>query len=292
MAGTTTNRRRKKKKSKKLLYGRLIALVLFVLLIVTVVGYLISQEIHRRWEARFESNTSVVFLLEDGSVVSNDVIYFDTVKYNQNDLSNFIDRTIGEYNKEHGEGEVQKDSLSIENNVASLILGYKDAKTYADFSGIELYMGTMPDAVKAGYDFQGKYAKIENGKAVECSLSEISSQKDLKVAIIKANTKIQVDGAICYISADNVAGYGKNWIVTKEGCDLLEVGNQQETEETATTDESETDSVDVSVDGNETETEEEETETGTDIIFDFGDSELPPAEDVTYSEVYTYIFYK
>ena len=296
MAKKTTNRR-KRKKSKKIIVGRSIALVLFLILVLTVVGYFIAKDLYQKWEARFDSNTSVVFLQEDGSVVSNDVIYFDTNIYNQTELGLFIEETIRTYNQEHGEGAVVKNSLTIENNVASLILVYKDADTYEDFSGIELFMGSVTEAVAAGYDFGGKFAKIVDGKAVECTKSDFVGDTELKVAIIKANTKIQIEGEILYISAENVMGYGKNWIVTKEGCDLLEVGNQLETEtgtDTNTDTEgltSETETSDISVDGNENLTEEEE-ESGTDIIFDFGDTELPPKEDETYTEVYTYIIYK
>ncbi|MBE5888286.1 MAG: hypothetical protein E7283_05540 [Lachnospiraceae bacterium] len=296
MAKKSTNRR-KRKKSKKIIVGRSIALVLFLMLILTVLGYFIAKDLYQKWEARFESNTSVVFIQKDGSVVSNDVIYFDTNIYNQTELGLFIEETISTYNKKHGEGAVVKNSLTIENNVASLILVYKDADTYEDFSGIELFMGSVTEAVAAGYDFGGKFAKIVDGKAVECTKSDFVGSTELKVAIIKANTKIQIEGEILYISAENVMGYGKNWIVTKEGCDLLEVGNQLETEtgtDTNTDTEgltSETENSDISVDGNENLTEEE-TESGTDIIFDFGDTELPPKEDETYTEVYTYIIYK
>ena len=285
MAKKATNRR-KKKKSKKIIVGRSIALVLFLILVLTVVGYFIAKDLYQKWEARFDSNTSVVFIQEDGSVVSNDVIYFDTNIYDQTELGLFIEETISTYNQEHGDDSVVKNSLSIENNVASLILEYKDADTYEDFSGVELFMGSITEAIAEGYSFHGKFAKIVDGKAVECSVSDFTGITDLKVAIIKANTKIQVEGEIMYISAENVMGYGKNWIVTKEGCDLLDVGNQMESESK----ESETDSVDGSVNGTELVTEEEET--STDIIFDFGDTELPPKEDETYTEVYTYIIYK
>ena len=293
MAKKTTNRR-KRKKSKKIIVGRSIALVLFLMLILTVLGYFIAKDLYQKWEARFESNTSVVFIQEDGSVVSNDVIYFDTSIYDQTELGLFIEETISTYNKKHGEGSVEKNSLTLENNVASLILEYKDAATYTDFSGIELFMGSVSEAVSEGYEFDGKFAKIVDGKAVECTKSDFVGNTELKVAIIKANTKVQIEGEILYISAENVMGYGKNWIVTKEGCDLLEVGNQLETE-TATdessgtnTENSETENVDGSID----DPEQKETEESTDIIFDFGDTELPPKEDITYTEVYTYIIYK
>ena len=286
MEKKTTNRR-KRKKSQKIIYGRVIPLAVFLLLIVTVVGVFIFKDLKQKWEARFDSNTSVVFLLEDGGIVSNDVIYFDTSKYDKTELESFIKESIRTYNQKNGENSVVQKSLSLENNIASLILLYKDASIYEDFSGIELFMGSMSEAVSEGYKFDGKFAKIVNGKATECSVSDFSDKTDLKVAIIKANTKIQVEGEILYMSAENVMGYGKNWVVTKNGCDLLEVGNQLETE-------SNTESGSVTTETENVDNTENlpEEETGSEIIFDFGDTELAPEEDETYSEVYTYIIYK
>ena len=286
MEKKTTNRR-KRKKSQKIIYGRVIPLAVFLLLIVTVVGVFIFKDLKQKWEARFDSNTSVVFLLEDGGIVSNDVIYFDTSKYDKTELESFIKESIRTYNQKNGENSVVQKSLSLENNIASLILIYKDASIYEDFSGIELFMGSMSEAVSEGYKFDGKFAKIVNGKATECSVSDFSDKTDLKVAIIKANTKIQVEGEILYMSAENVMGYGKNWVVTKNGCDLLEIGNQLETE-------SNTESGSVTTETENVDNTENlpEEETGSEIIFDFGDTELAPEEDETYSEVYTYIIYQ
>lgn len=292
MAKDTTNRRKKKKSAKARRIKRII-LVIMIFVLLSIIAGVVGVELYKKWEARFDSTTSVVFILKDGKVVSNDVIAFDTSKYNQNELGVFIEETISTYNKENGDESVVKESLEIENNIASLILTYADADTYKDFSGTELYVGTISEAVAKGYTFAGQFASIVDGKAVPCSIDKFYGRSDLKVAIIKANTKIQVDGKIMYLSTENVAEFGENWIVTKDGCNLL-ANSKVEDSETGTgtteTEGLETETTDGSVDGTELVTEEEET--STEIIFDFGDEDVPTAEDDTYSEVYTYIIFR
>lgn len=287
----TNKRKRKKKSARARQKQRLMALIALVgvFLLVMIV---IAVHLYQRWEARFESNTSVVFIENDGSIVTNDVVVFDTSKYSTTELELFIEETINTYNKEHGGNSVVKESLLVENNVASLILAYADVETYEDFTEAELFVGSIAEAVAAGYKFDGQFASIVDGRAIECSVDKFYGQTELKVAIIKANTKVQVDGDIMYVSTENVASFGENWIVTKEDTNLLNVGNfgdkgssgaGQSTELETSTD---TELSDGSVDGTELVTEE-----STEIIFDFGD-ENAAVEENTYSEVYTYIIFR
>jgi hypothetical protein len=157
--------------------------------------------------------------------------------------------------------------------------------TYCDFSGAEVFVGTINEAAAAGYTFEGQFAGIVDGNASACDKSAFLGQDELTVVIIKANTKISVYGEIQYVSIENVSEVGDNWIVTKDGEFLLE----QPAPETGSDDIPESETSDGSVDGTELETEEEET--GTEIIFDFGDEEVVEEEE-QYSEVYTYIIFK
>lgn len=277
--------RRKRKRAARFKRRLMVALLVLVIILFIILLVMVGVYLYKKWEARYDSNTSVLFILEDGEVVSNDVIAFDTNKYSQTELEQFIEDTIDTYNDENGKNSVVQKEFTLENNVVSLILTYADAKTYADFSGNELFVGSISEAVQAGYKFDGKFASIIDEKAVECSIDKFFGQKDLKVAIIKANTKVSVDGEIMYLSAENVSSFGENWIVTKNGCNLLGKGNESKPEP-GTEKESEKEST--SIDNSEPE---QEPETSTEIIFDFGDEEVPEAED-TYSEVYTYIIFR
>ncbi len=253
-----------------------------VVLVIALI--IIGVQLYIKWDNRFVTDTSTLFLLKDGKVATTDVVAFNTDKYSQSELESFVTSSIEAYNKAHGEGAVTQKSLTIEENVASLILVYKDAKTYGDFVDGELFMGSIRETFTAGFDFDAKFVEVADGKKISVSKDAFWSNEELKVAVVKTNTKISVEGEILYVSAENVDSVGENWIITKNDANLL--GTEDGETETGTTEtETETESF---ADG-EFSTEEE---TGSDIIFDFGDEEEAGKEENSYSATYTYIIYK
>ena len=239
----------------------------------------------------YNTNASTVFFLADGRVVSTDVEVFDSSKYNKDELATYVLNVINTYNDEHGKGKVTQKDFSVENNVARLILEYVDASVYQDFYGIELFNGTVKDAKKAGYEFDLEFARIENGEAVKCASGEVKSENDLKVAIIKANTRVVVEGKILYISAENVYGFSGNEVILKDNCNIFEIGVEEtetETEETET-EEFITDMTDIPEDGDPVGGVE--SEESTEIIFDFGDTEVEENKTEA-TQNYIYIIYQ
>jgi len=232
----------------------------------------------------YDTDTSTVFILDKGKIVTTDVEKFDDSKYSSEELEAFVQKTIDTYNDENGKDSVKQKSLKFEEGVATLIMEYANAKVYKDMYGVELFTGTVAEALEAGYKFDLDYAKITDGKASACEAGDITGQKELKVAIIKANTKVVVDGKILYVSADNVAEFGKDYVVLKDNTNVLnivDVDTEELTEGTLTTE-------DLVVDEGELVVG---TEVSTEIIFDFGDEEVEK-EEVKYTEKYVYIIYE
>ena len=290
-----------KQNPKKLITAAIAALVVIVVIIIAVIAFgdrggsnTESGNNNSQTEQitlDFETNTSTVFFLADGRVVSTDVEVFDSVKYNQEELAAYVLNVINTYNDEHGKGKVTQKDFSVENNVARLILEYADASVYQDFYGIELFNGTVKGAKDAGFEFDVEFARIENGEAVKCATGEVKSENDLKVAIIKANTRVVVEGKILYISAENVYGFNKNEVILKDNCNIFEIGVEEtetESEETET-EEFVTDMTDIPEDGDPVGGVE--SEESTEIIFDFGDTEVEENKTEA-TQNYIYIIYQ
>lgn len=289
------SKRKKKNASPIKVVLPIIAVILIAAVAIGAIYFLSQRE-------NFKADTSTVFILDKGKVVTTDIETFDTEKYSMEELTAYLTKIIDTYNGTHGEESVIQKEYLVENNVATLILEYANADVYEDFYGIELFTGTVDEALKAGYAFDVDFARVSNEKAEACDAGEITTQPELKIAIIKANTRVQVDGKILYISADNVYEYGKNYAVLKDNYNIFDLGVEEGTE-TETEIESETvdattetmDDTMIMEDGvlvGSTETETESTE----IIFDFGDEEeKTDTEDDTKTELsqtYIYIIYK
>lgn len=168
-----------------------------------------------------ESETNIVYVGKKGTVTSLDIEHFDQDYYDAQELETFVNDAVTEYTKEHGKNSVKVQELTVEEGTARLQMKYKTAEDYAAFNGIELYQGKLIDSLAAGYVFDGEFAKVEDGKVLGgATKQEIYKEQDLKVVIIRANTDVQVDGDICYVSCENVELAGTNRVSIREGYHL------------------------------------------------------------------------
>lgn len=246
----------------------------------------------------YKTQESTVFILKNGKIVTTDVEEFSDT-YDKTALETYINDTIKAYVDENGKDTVKLEELTVENNKATLIIEYASAQDYMNFNGIELFTGSVVEALAAGYSFDVDFASIDDGKATECTKDEIIDSSDLKVAIFKGACNVNVSGTILYASVEDTKLVDKETIAIAKGNNLLnkaveetEAGTeavQPTTEGTEGTEvEGETEVPEGSVDSDDLLAESTQTE---EVQFDFGDE---PADDENqvYSGVYTYIIYK
>ena len=116
------------------------------------------------------------------------------------DVTNLLE-FIKEYNKEHSSGSVSLGKLTVENNKATLFLAYESPSDYTEFNGEEIFVGTIVDAMAAGYDFNELYYAVKGTELGDLtSIDKIDD--DLKVVILKEHIGVKVDGTIKYISSN------------------------------------------------------------------------------------------
>lgn len=236
---------------------------------------------------------STVFVSKKGRVVSTDVEQFDTSTYKVNDLQEYVDQSIDTYNDKN-DGSVKLKKLTVEDGKASLTIKYDSAEEYTGFNGIELFAGTIAEALAAGYDFKVNFAAIDDGKAKACDTSEFMDDDGYKVVVYKGSSNIHVDGKILYASIKDVKLVDEKTVSIGTGYNLLTSGQSSTesvteqingTEADATEDVEGTENSDGSVsDDDILNSVQEETE----VTFDF-DSEEDTSEAVSYI---TYIIYK
>lgn len=273
------------KKSKKAARARrqramlIIGLAAVVILIAVLAVFLL------RSSGKYDADTSTVFVLDDGKVVSTTVEPFDENTYSKDELKGYVEEVVDTYNIENGENSVKQKSFSVEENVATLTLEYANADVFESMEGIELFIGSIAEAQAAGYVFDAEFASVADGKAEACTTEAFMNDAELKIVIVKANTKVCVDGEILYVSTANIAEVSEEYVVIKEGADTLHLAVQDGTE-----------SVEENIDGTEIPEGaigEDELLSGEDenagMVFDFGEEEITGSQ---YSEVYTFIIYK
>ena len=122
----------------------------------------------------FKADESTVFVLKNGRIVSTDVEDFDEKTYDKDGLTQYVKQEIRAYNDKNGKGSVALKKLVVGDKKATLTISYKTAEDYAKFNDIELYTGSIAEALAHGYTFEGDFASVSGGKITPCKSSDFT----------------------------------------------------------------------------------------------------------------------
>lgn len=166
----------------------------------------------------FSTEISGISISKKGAVTEKAIENFDKDYYNKEELEQKIAAEIESYNSAAGKNAVKKKSFRVKDGVATLNMTYETAKDYADFNGVDLYVGDIQGAVQAGYAFEGKFAEVSGGKVSEGNLlwgSQIMTGKNYNTIAVREALLIEVPGTIKYVS-ENVKVKDKSTAVIEE----------------------------------------------------------------------------
>lgn len=241
----------------------------------------------------YKADENTVFVLKHGKIVTTDVEEFDEDTYAKSDLEDYVNETIDNYTAENGKNTVKLKDLTVKDGKATLTLEYKTVDDFSSFNGIELFSGSMAEALVAGYKFDAQFVSVKKGSVEnKIDASEFMDDDKLKVAIVKENTCVNVPGTILYVSTENVVLKDKNTVSIQNGQNLLtELESTESKGVTETIDGTEAKSTqdESSVDEDEMLTGTEES---TEKKFDFGKETVKNPSASEFSNIYTYIIYK
>jgi hypothetical protein len=254
----------------------------------------------------YEATESTVFVEKDGTVLSTDIESFDPSSYDESGLQTYVEDAIRTYTDEHGADSVKLKDLSFEDGNAKLSIAYASVADYSDFNGIEMFSGSIAEALAAGYLFDGEFAEFKDGKKTLCDASAFMDTDGYKVVIIKANTNVHVNGKVKYASVQNVSLLDSSTVAISEeynSTDDLLAESTESTEESDVTETTEEEAIDAmasetvstdegGIEDDEFVLEDEDTE----VVFTFEEQERPKNENASstgsYTNIYTYIIYK
>lgn len=264
---------------------------------------------------KYAVEESTLFILKDGSVISTDIEEFGS-GYDEEALKKYVDNAIKEYTDEYGEDTVKLNELKVEDGKATLVIEYATTGDYSSFTGIELFAGSMLDALSAGYRFDVDFASISDGNATACSNQDIIQENDLKVVVYKGNGNVNVTGKIMFASVENTKLVDDKTIAISSSYNLLGEAIEATTESSEAVsydteedyedydysedDYSDEDYDEEAIDDDELSVDEDDLLSGagteeleTEIEFEFEDREEDlPEEIASFTSVYTYIIYK
>lgn len=190
---------------------------------------------------KFEPTETSIFVTKDRQVVSAEIesfdnsAYADSPRYQEADLKAFVEEAVTSYNqtasgfsyayaadakeaKVEGTLPVSIESLTVQDNVATLLLDYKTADDYLAFNGTadtvpvkDLIIGTVKDGVDSGLDFSG----MLNADGSAADVEKLTSSETYMLVAVTGTTVMKVEGDVKYMSA-GVTLKDENTVVTTE----------------------------------------------------------------------------
>ncbi len=160
---------------------------------------------------KVDQNT--IYVQKKGKIISAIVQKFDKDYYDAEELNAYVNERVEAYVSTHEKDSVKVEEFSVEEGVARLNVQYAGYADYAALNEVELFAGTVPQALAEGYDFNDEFVKVEDGAlGAKATKDEIIALADYKVVILSEKLDVKVDGTIAYASAANTSLSAKDTV--------------------------------------------------------------------------------
>ena len=180
----------------------IIIIIAVVILILAGAGVFYFMHKKNVEDNSFVATQTAICIKKDGTVVEAGIEEFDSTIYDQLELDTFIRGEVADYNTSVGAEKIKVQQITVENNVATMYLEYSSPQDYAAFHGETFFVGTMQEAIEAGYmeniEF---YAVYEETLGRKMTVEEISAE-GLKVLVMKEHIGVYIKGKMHYISSN------------------------------------------------------------------------------------------
>ena len=138
--------------------------------------------------------------------------------YDAEGLRADIEQEVGDYNRNFGTDPLTLKSLEVEDGSAVMQMQFTEARYYEDYykaySGGTLFVGTVKEAMDAGYDLAGEFMAADGALT---DVSQLPKAESLKVLITSEALTVQVPGDIqCVSPSGSVEIVGKKEAVVSE----------------------------------------------------------------------------
>ncbi len=143
---------------------------------------------------------STIIVNKDNSVSVVYVEDFSKGYYSESEVRTQIDDEIAKLNSAAGETVATVDSFAVENGVAKLNITFTRAEYYNLFDSEDLYVGTVSDALNAGYDLDVTLRNYDDTETV--GYDQLSALGENHIVIIDNGYNVVVPSNFLYVSED------------------------------------------------------------------------------------------
>lgn len=165
-----------------------------------------------------KAKETTLTLMADGSIVFEEVE--NATDMTKDELETYVKETIDEYNKSHEKKLIKLKKIKTKKDTVYMKTTYKTPEDYKEFTGLDLFVGTVSEATAAGYDLSDLYVKVTDGKKTKSAdVADVLKNTESKLLIIDQNINVVMPGTITYVTdtATTVDGQTVTIKPTEEG---------------------------------------------------------------------------
>ena len=153
---------------------------------------------------------NTIELTEDGRLIGYIVEPFEKDYYSISELETMVRSEIDEYNAGNQDLSTEAGRLPIlvekvimaedGSKKAVVALNFQNAAVYEDYMGKEIFLGTVAEAMDAGYEVDGKLTEVKGGEAFSGGM--VQKAKEKKILILEAAVSVRTTGKVQYLSTN------------------------------------------------------------------------------------------
>lgn len=179
------------------------------LLLITVLGLVFLSACG----GSLDVSENTIYVQKKGKITEALVETFDKSYYSAEELEAYINQRMEDYTKSHDEKSIEMKSFAVEDGTARLHMDYAGYEDYAAFNGVELFAGTLPQALAVGYDFEDEFLSVTDGILGDSVDKDTVTEDDgYKVVILNEKVNVKVDGTVLFVSAQYTGMAGKDTV--------------------------------------------------------------------------------
>lgn len=165
---------------------------------------------------KFNPDENAIYIKQDKTIEEAAIGTFLENYYSEEELKAYANDTATSYNEINGKDKITVSSVTVKDNNAKVMMKYQSYEDYQNYNNTELFVGTISEAMKQGYDFNVNFVDVDSDEKVKNNT--VISDTELNVIIVSEKDDYIVDLAsdIMYYS-DNAQLNSKNEVkITKD----------------------------------------------------------------------------
>lgn len=148
-----------------------------------------------------EIGSTTVYVKDDGSITATFVEDFSQPHYDMTELQTMTEEEIASYNAANGEGSIEMTFFEVEGNIAKMQLVFVNDDAYVDFNRESVFVGTVAEALEAGYDLKVSLTNVADASDV-IGEHELLAMQDSNIVIVENAVRVRTQSKILYMSSD------------------------------------------------------------------------------------------